>query len=107
MSIKNPYANPEKNPNEKLDKQKVNNIISNSSVGAGTMSSTISQNHIGFVQGPNWIGEESLILDYPVIYSAIATSDNVRVLKVANNDLKTKLPPDILKQIEKNLWPRL
>ena len=36
-------------PEEKIDKQKVNNISSNSSIGAGTMSSTISQNHIGFV----------------------------------------------------------
>ena len=71
------------------------------------MSSTITMNHIGYLSAPNWVGEEGLLLEYPVIYSAIASSDTVRVLRVPVVDMRTKLPPDVLKKMERNLWPRM
>jgi len=48
-----------------------------------------------------------LLLELPVIYDAIASSQTVRVYKIPKIDLKEKLPPEVLKKMEVLLWPRM
>ena len=47
------------------------------------------------------------MLDLPVIYDAIASSQTVRIYRISKVDLKAKVPPDVLKELEKLLWPRM
>ena len=48
-----------------------------------------------------------MLLDLPVIYDAIASSQIVRVYRIPKTDLKSKLPTDVLKKLEELLWPRM
>ena len=59
------------------------------------------------MQGQTWVGEENAILDLPVIYDAIASSDLVRVYRISKSDFKARLPMDVLTKMEKMLWPRM
>ena len=62
---------------------------------------------LGFVQAETWVGEENALLDMPVIYDAIASSQTVRIYRILKAELQTKLPAEVLKNLEKKLWPRL
>ena len=42
-----------------------------------------------------------------MIYDAIASSQTVRIYRILKTELRAKCPPDVLKQLEKLLWPRM
>jgi hypothetical protein len=48
-----------------------------------------------------------MLLDLPVIYDAIASSQTVRVYRIPKIDLKEKLPPEVQRKMEILLWPRM
>lgn len=71
------------------------------------MCASISQNQLGYVQAETWVGEENAILNLPVIYDAIASSQTVRIFRILKSELLSKLPTEVLKNLENKLWPRL
>ena len=84
-------------------------MIKNAS-GLGNMSKTISENHIGLVQSGQWLGEETVLMKAPLIYSAIAVTD-VKLFKVSLSDFQLKIPYEIhslleVKAFEKLSWIR-
>jgi len=59
------------------------------------------------MQGHTWAGEENVLLDLPVIYDVIASSETVRVYRISKENFKKILPQDVLTKLEKMLWPRM
>ena len=53
------------------------------------------------------MGEEGALLDLPIIYDAIASSQTVRIYRISKSDLQVKLPADVLSKLEGLLWPRM
>jgi len=43
---------------------------------------------LGYFEGSGWIGEENALLDLPVIYDVIASSQSVRAYRISKTDLK-------------------
>ncbi len=56
-------------------------LIGKSAAGIGNISKTLSENLIGLVQSGQWLGEETILMKAPLIYTAIAVSD-VKLFKV-------------------------
>ena len=59
------------------------------------------------MQGKTWVGEENVLLDLPVIYDVIASSDKVLVYRISKENFKARLPQDVFTKMEKMLWPRM
>ena len=47
------------------------------------------------------------MLDLPVIYDAIASSNKVRIFRISKADMKSRIPSDVMHKLEKLLWPRM
>ena len=48
-----------------------------------------------------------MLLDLPVIYDVIASSETVRVYRISKQDFRSRLPADVLTKLEQMLWPRM
>ena len=78
--------------------------------GIGNISRTIAENNIGLVLSGQWLGEEIILLEIPMIYSAVALTD-VRLFKVSVHDFTHKFPTEIhrlmeVKSLQKLEWIR-
>ena len=98
----NPYTKVSSNHSEEYER-----VATKHSSGQGTFSSTLTQNQIGYVQSRQWVGEESAILDLPVIYSAVASSPEVKVLRISSRDFLEAIPADVINKIEAKLWEKM
>ena len=59
------------------------------------------------MQSRQWIGEEGTIIDLPVIYSAVASSPSVKILRISAQDFLHNVPHDVVKNIETKLWEKM
>jgi CRP-like cAMP-binding protein len=57
-------------------------ILQRNSKGIGNISKTIAENNIGLVMSGQWLGEEIILLQTPMLYSAVALTD-VRLFKIS------------------------
>eukprot|EP00347_Sterkiella_histriomuscorum_P018533 403345150 len=85
-------------------------LLLKNSAGIGNLSKTTIENNIGLVQQGQWLGEEFVLMNLPLLYSAVAV-DEVKVLKVSITDFKHKFTAEIHqlmqgKTMEKLDWIR-
>ena len=43
----------------------------------------------------------------PVIYSAVASSPSVKILRISAQDFQANVPLDVIKKIESKLWEKM
>jgi CRP-like cAMP-binding protein len=55
--------------------------------GMGNLSRTISRAQVMCLSAGQWLGEELIYADMPIIYNAIALSDDVRTLRIEAKSL--------------------
>ena len=80
--------------------------LSKNASGIGSLSRTINENLIGLVQSGQWLGEEIVLMNAPLIYSAVAVTD-VKLFKVSLEDFRAKIPPEIHTVLERKAFEKL
>lgn len=81
--------------------------LHDNSTGMGAISKGTRQSNLMTLTPGQWIGEECAFEEMPLVYSAIAKSDLVRVLRVTIPNLQKFLSKVDQEHVKKYMWAKL
>jgi CRP-like cAMP-binding protein len=81
--------------------------LHNTASGFGNISRTLHRSQVTTIEAQQWLGEEVAFADMPLIYDAIAHSDNVKVLKITTSALVTQIDELDVQHIQTKMWQKL